>query len=205
MVKFFNAGEYNGVLRTPIKRTKIKNDMPSKRACMFAGLDYEKKLEKYKAGVDKEFQNGLNARFRTIEKIPALFEHFDIDKNDDERWFLLAICLANMHVPGFKVKEYGNAGAPKEWNVLLESLLFFDFQLKKLEKYKLSYSCISKMVAKKEPWNSRGNSPKTLLNRFTSIKTPESEPFYYLFIDAHLIGGRKVRETLLETAQKLSQ
>ena len=105
------------------------------------------------------------------EKIPELFEFFEIPNND---WKSLALALAYKHVKGFQYEiKDSKAGRKKEWDELKLMGLYFDFALKRinlrLKNPQTSYSdaSIATMLAKNE-W--KPLSAKTLHNMYVAAQ-----------------------------------
>lgn len=61
------------------------------------------------------------------EKLPLLLDHFGISKNDQERWYKLALCLAVAHVPGFQEKLRRKGGRPPAMTSAEEAKLYANY------------------------------------------------------------------------------
>lgn len=51
-----------------------------------------------------------------LQKLLLLLEHYEIEQQDDSRWFRLAFKLAMEHVPGFAFDQQKPAGRPADWD-----------------------------------------------------------------------------------------
>lgn len=51
-----------------------------------------------------------------LEKMNLLLSHYRIDRDNPERWFGLALCLAIDHVPGFEPVKRKKPGAKLDWD-----------------------------------------------------------------------------------------
>ena len=105
-------------------------------------------------------------------KLPALFEHFEIEYtlDYDDAIYLLALALAEAHVPGFQFEQA--RGAPKKWS--FEKRIKAAASLGKLgtEFPGKSQNALAAIMHKREPWKSLSRTPASLLKqiRFLNIE-----------------------------------
>jgi hypothetical protein len=89
------------------------------------------------------------------ERLAALCTHYDIDLKSPHLWQEIIAKLAEVHVPGFKIREPGkprtSRGAPVKWNENLEIQLFLTIEGERTRTGESVFS-ICMELAKKEPW-----------------------------------------------------
>jgi hypothetical protein len=62
-------------------------------------------------------------RKRGLENMGLLFEHYEIDPNDEQRWLELAMSLAFAHVPGLQLANRPKRGPKPTWKTGLDDEL----------------------------------------------------------------------------------
>ena len=106
-----------------------------------------------------EWTNFLKPRLR------LLLDHYEIARDDPNRWIELSMWLAVNHVPGF---EYSPKGAPTKWGENEEFKLFS--RVVELTKRGNSIRNACRLLAKKEPYKSHSQSMEVLRRRFYAAK-----------------------------------
>ncbi len=111
MARRRGAGDYRGELRRPINLPD-----PHKRQRRFNPRGVFLLTGETRAREAAEIERALAG------KLPALFAHFGIPKDDPDRWEHLALALAHKHVRGFQVVH--GTGAPVKESVELLCRLY---------------------------------------------------------------------------------
>jgi hypothetical protein len=76
---------------------------------------------KYSGGLGQPTNAQVEKKMReivqkqTFEKMQLLFEHYEIDPNDEQRWQALAFSLADAHVPGLRLALRPKTGRKPTW------------------------------------------------------------------------------------------
>lgn len=77
-----------------------------------------------------------------VERIAALFKHYNRDMSKDGDWIQLLFDLAENHVPGFQVfVKPPKRGQPKSWNIFSETRLYLDIETRKKDGKKVPEIC----------------------------------------------------------------
>ncbi len=123
-----------------------------------------------------------NKRIRDeqVEKIKLLFQHYEIESNDKNRWQKLAIALAFQHVRGLQLAlPPGKAGAARLWDYQ-EAQLLIDEVSAIAATSKLSVAGAIRLLCKQkgDRW---GSNPDSLQTRYYEAKrmlgnAPSPEP-----------------------------
>lgn len=163
---------YKGQLNKPLRRKAIPNPPASGLRHFLSKEEYEELQEKHKKSRRNiQADNALNLTKQAAEKLGLLLEHYEIDKNDPDRWFLLSLALARNHVTGFQIKEDGSAGRRVVWNENKLVVLYFEVvQLIKSKnrepQYGISWACAQ--LVKRPEW--RNFEAKTLQTKYSEAK-----------------------------------
>jgi hypothetical protein len=72
---------------------------------------------KFTGGLGQSIREPDTAAIRKVglEKMGLLFEHYEIDPNDEQRWLELAMSLAFAHVPGLQIANRPKRGPKPTW------------------------------------------------------------------------------------------
>lgn len=107
------------------------------------------------------------------EKFNLLFQHYGIDVRDDQRWTALTIELAFDHVPGFQIGEPETRGRKPVWSIGEKIRLLDSVTTLVTKGHSARGAC--HILAKREPYKSRGEKPATLSRRYYEIKNMMKE------------------------------
>jgi len=134
--------------------------------------DYESSHAKHKKEVDEIISREVS------RKMPVLLDHYELDANDADVWYKLALKLAINHVPGFDLYGKRQSGRKSTWNFISHAKLYFDVLREtkgQLEKENIQAACYH--LLKKEPWTwflqekgFKKPSAKTLQNQFSAAR-----------------------------------
>lgn len=83
--------KYSGALSTPIKVLPTLEAAPSSESSQETFVQL--------------FLDSIGIEDQRLAKFPALFDHYGVRKDADDRWYKLALCLAIDHVRGFQLEE----------------------------------------------------------------------------------------------------
>ncbi len=161
--------EYKGALNKPTRRTT-----PPKPRGIAAKILFPEATDNYQEDSNKWLgESTLNVISDQLPKLMLLMDHYDIQRDDPERWFLLSLSLARNHVPGFRVEEKNQDGRKKEWDVAKDTFLYLCIIEKiytgKLDASKtISWAC--EQLAKDSFWKNAGCTKKTLQNRYAQAE-----------------------------------
>lgn len=113
------------------------------------------------------------------ERMKLLLKHYEIESNDENRWYELALNLAKNHVPGFRVE--GKSGKKTGWTPQAYAKLYFDVQRERLFAKNLNVATIGwacNRLIKKSPWknfkinkNDKTLTAKTLQNKYSEAQS----------------------------------
>ncbi|MGB1076681.1 MAG: hypothetical protein ACPG05_00085 [Bdellovibrionales bacterium] len=156
--------DYTGDLKKPIRLKKIPEPPCGGLKAVLTDV-FDGEFENYRKECGVYDSNTKNYLFwERVRKLGLLFDHYNIDKQDPDRWFHLSFYLADNHVPGFKVEEDNVGGAPVIWDDLRLALLYFQVQEKTQENSRsISWAC-------KELAKGRRETKSTLENRYIEAK-----------------------------------
>lgn len=170
---------YKGVLNTPIELPAPPN--PPSQARQFLDAECMKGHEEKLSDYIKETYSELHAE--RLQKMLILYEHYNIDPEEQGADRQLAFLLAIDHVPGFQHSFPKKAGRSKKWgNVTLIKLFFEVSELlanknagHDVPKFHSSDAC--RYLIKREPWKSlisakanTNHTAKVLENKFAEAK-----------------------------------
>ena len=126
----------------------------------------------YEKNKTQQSDDSLKIAIETTSKLGILLKHYGIDKNDNNRWFMLALNLAATHVPGFGIEHEKKTGRPKEWDETKLAKLYLDVEELKRELAENGYSTqitnVCRTMARKEPY--KEYTGKTLSNQYYNSK-----------------------------------
>lgn len=197
---------YTGDLKKRIRKKQSPTAPTILERAISPDVDYEKKYKQELAEFVYE-QNTffMEERFR---KLDLLFDHYDIDRNNPDRWFLLSMKLAINHVDGFWLEEDAQSGgAPTLWDDRKLALLYFEVQKLIISKgskstHNPNWAC--GQLAKNPKWNS---TQKTLANKHSKATSSLFVKLYLNIIETEPFKN-DVPETIdffLESLKKHSQ
>lgn len=107
----------------------------------------------------------------SFKKLALLLEHYGIASQDNDRWFMLAMKLANDYVPGFHVAQpKAPMGRRSKWTEERRVVLYCNVMLEIEPRPGRQRTCSATeacaTLAKSVPWKGLG-SAKVLYNQFT--------------------------------------
>ena len=107
-----------------------------------------------------------------LSKMLLLLDHYEINRDDPEKWFALSLQLAIAHVPGFAVDQHKSPGAKAVWDETTLTRLYVEVKAlveeRRKSNPKFSESNACTILANKEPWKSMHRKPsnETLRRRY---------------------------------------
>lgn len=133
--------------------------------------------EEYNQALAKwRHQTTIDLLMERFRKLTLLLDHYEIEKDDDDRWFKLASELANQFVPGFSLKQMQGKkiGAPNKWDDnryldLYSTVIAMHKGRAREGKQPMSDMDVCRQLAKKTKWANVG-SAKTLANEYLKAK-----------------------------------
>lgn len=204
--------KFSGELARPFKMPPMPKPVTT-LGCP-EGSTPEKETE---ARMAKWRSDSLAAILKTFEKLPMLFEHYDIHEKGESRWCSLAIALAFDFVPAFQVDRSKSPGRKNEWDMLTLTWLYMDVRAETKSRSDrgktLSELDACRQLLKREPWNAmtKIKDAKTLHNRFIeSKKSPlvivaervRNDPRVSTAYDDFLTIMNQVRDDTKKTSRK---
>lgn len=146
----------------PGKLGKLRKHNPYLALYESEGATFTNKLAETIIDSEMEKEADIN-----LEMVHLLFDHYNIDATDKDKWFELSYELALEFVPGFQY-EKGARGAPKKWTKeLLNNLLTsVECYLKKHPDHSAMAAC--KFWASKNVFPS--TNPATIYNNYLKVK-----------------------------------
>jgi len=140
---------YKGSLNTKI----IVPEEPLPPDLLFNEGDIETLTKKYTSDL-KKYRDKYQSILVTerLKKTFLLFDHYEIDGNDENKWEKLALSLAIDHVEGFQEKQ-SRTNKGLKWNSITYAKLYFDvmrFIENSHQKENITSACHE--LIKKEPW-----------------------------------------------------
>lgn len=153
---------------TPLLRSVLKEPTDEQKAI------HQKDLEKY------HFKTAMKATTEAIEKMFLLLDHYNIDRNDEEKWFFLAFNLARNHIEGFSLEDKKPEGSPKIWDNFTYLKLYHDVSNKVSLSPDKSIAWACRQLVKAQPWKDmlRGDKGKSLENQYNKSKSSPLVKFY---------------------------
>lgn len=117
-----------------------------------------------------------NMAHAAANKLPALFEHYNIDPAEKNCWMQLTIRLAANHVKGFKFEKSPKGGRPLKWTREKLWLLFCEVRHKMDADPCLTEEKACEAISLKNSQNK--HSAKALQNRLAEAKKSNETQFY---------------------------
>lgn len=107
-----------------------------------------------------------------LERLLALFEHYEIDPMAEGADLRLVLALAHQHVQGFKVidKPSLQSGRPAEWSELQEIELLADVWTKEAEGKSASQACAILVKEMPSEPNKKKPTGPSLYRRYQKVK-----------------------------------
>ncbi len=103
----------------------------------------------------------------STRKMGLLLEHYGLERDDPNNWFLLAFYLAQQFIPGFQTETKARSGRPRTWNSTWLTKLYLAVeekkQVAKTQKKRVTIENICHHLAKEEPWKTLSNNKDGVL------------------------------------------
>ncbi len=148
----------NKALNTEIK---IDNLEP------FSYMNQEERKKKNKEVVKK---NALHVTKERLEKLKHLLNNYEIDINDEDKWFWLSFKLAEEFVKGFKDVDSKRKTKKLSWSLPKMFALCVAVEIKKKRNPKSTYGSIcAQLTREKGLWNDE----KSLAQRYSDASNNE--------------------------------
>jgi hypothetical protein len=158
---------YSGALDTPFDELKLA----------FGAVLSQASIDRVRKQIEQR-------QSEKTDKLYKLCDHFEIDRNDPQKWFRLSLALAEKHVRGFQ--ERRKPGAKTKWTPFRkwELKLAVDQKINEAGKRGgTSVTWVCRILAKQEPWKTlaTSNKPVEVLRRTyqevcRDIKKAEQRP-----------------------------
>lgn len=158
-----------GPLTEPIQTKTWRPSPPTLMETMVnpkADEQYKARLEAWEVETTPEITD------KTFSKMLLLLDHYDIARDDGERWFSLSMKLARDYVPGLQIKDKPpvDRGADK-WTDLELVRLYCAFMVVKLEQPDVFDVDIARALQNDKHWKEKmGASTDTLQKMFIKSK-----------------------------------
>lgn len=135
---------------------------------------YQKELQRY------NLDTAIKATAEAAEKMFLLLDHYNIDRNDEEKWFFLAFNLARNHIEGFSLEDKKPKGSPRIWDNFTYLKLYHDVSNKVSLSPNKSIAWACGQLVKAQPWKDmlRGDKGKSLENQYNKSKSSPLVKFY---------------------------
>lgn len=138
--------------------------------------DDRKKLAALLRDDEETFRVLVSAEWaQKMEKIPALFEHYEIEnsRNLSGMLFDLVIALAEAHVPGFQSEL--KRGAPVKWDSAKRRKAALALGRLSFERPGATDNALAKILHKESPWSELCKSPEALLKQVRLLNREKVE------------------------------
>ena len=134
-----------------------------------------------------------------LKKMPALLDYYEIDQDDENKWFKLAMELAMVHEPGFQMQE-SPSGRTNTWdsNQLLGFYCLIEL-IKEEKEITTNHAC---QIAKKDCFPDSPISIKTLANKYSLAKKDKTAMALYS-LALKIDQKKNSNEARLKTLQEM--
>lgn len=140
--------KYRGKLAEPLK------PLPTPLAGMLSGISPDETIKQRRAEL--------------IGKLARLLAHYGIARDDERRWFKLALALAFDHVPGFQEALPETRGRRRTWSLEDDRRLFYDISDLLARGKTVRSAC--EILVRKQPYKDQRRSGEALRSRYVKIK-----------------------------------
>ena len=110
----------------------------------------------------------MERRREYLELIDLLLDHYDIPKDHAQRWLRLAMALAEVHVPAFRIARPETRGRKRAWTFEDEKRLYWDVTDLVEKGQTVENAC--RLLAKWPAYRKRGMSEGALRRRYIKVK-----------------------------------
>ena len=180
-----------------LERLPFPNYMP--RNCFYNILS-EEDQKKNDLDLQKHNHEVLGSIVEgAYNKMFVLLDYYEIDKDDDAKWFKLAFKLAATHEPGFQMQE-SPSGRTNTWdsNQLLGFYCLIEL-IKEEKEITTNHAC---QIAKKDCFPDSPISIKTLANKYSLAKKDKTAMALYS-LALKIDQKKNSNEARLKTLQEM--
>lgn len=150
--------KYSDILLEPIKWSPdlALGSEPEKNATFLDGMSDEEREFIYQYRYKKAADEVIAAR---SIRVAALFNHYEINPEEEDACRKLVLALAEAHVPGFKMESSNKRGRKQKWK--LDELLMLYFRVHELGEWGMKPFAACKKLAAEQTEREMPRAPIT--------------------------------------------